>query len=197
MTDYTTLSAVKSYLRIGGTADDVLLAALVTRASRLIDGYCHRWFAAETQTRTYDAVGPHLTGRLLLLDADLLTVTTIINGDGSPISLSEVILRPHNWPPYFGIALKATSPVAWTYTGSPEDAISITGTWGYSAVPPEPVVQAAVRLTAWLYRQRDTGAEPGQIEVTERGVPVAPARLPRDVYELLGPYVRIRLSAVA
>ncbi|HEC23056.1 MAG TPA: hypothetical protein ENI95_09075 [Chloroflexi bacterium] len=194
MTDYTTVSALKGYLRISGTGDDALLGDLVTRASRMIDDHCGRWFSAETQTRYYDAVGAHITGQLLFLDADLLSVTTLVNGDGTEVSSDDYILRPVNWPPYFGIALKTSSGLGWTYTDSPEKAIRVTGTWGYSATPPEPIVHATIRLAAWLYRQRDTGAEPSQVEVSERGVSIAPARLPRDVLDLIGPYVRLRLS---
>lgn len=196
MADYTTVNEVKTYLHITGSGDDDLLADLVTRASRLIDDHCGRRFVAENQTRYYDAVGSHISGNLLLLDADLLSITTLTNGDGSVIDSDDYILRPINWPPYFGIALKVSGNVFWTYTGDPEGAISVVGSWGYSQTPPEPVVHATVRLAAWLYRQRDTGAEPTQIEVTERGVSVAPARLPRDVLDLLGPYVRLRISIV-
>ncbi len=196
MTDYTTVGEVKTYLHIGGTGDDDLIEDLVTRASRIIDAHCGRWFAADTQTRYYDAVGPHITGRLLLLDADLLSLTTLTNGDGAEISSDDIILRPINWPPYFGIALKASSGLSWAYSDDPEGAISVAGTWGYSTTPPEPVVHATVRLAAWLYRQRDTGVDTAQVEVTERGVSLAPARLPRDVLDLIAPYVRLRVATV-
>jgi len=193
MVDYTTVSAVKSYLHINTGADDTLLGELVTRASRLIDDHCGRWFITRTETRTFDAVGPHISGRLLLVDADLYSVTSITNGDGTSVSLSNIILRPLNWPPYFGIALKQGSNLRWTYLSDPEAAISVAGQWGYAPSAPEPVVQSAIRLTAWLYRQRDTGGESSQIEMTERGVAVAPARLPRDVLDMLGPYTRLRI----
>src|SRR5574341_70806 len=195
MIDYTTLSAVKSYLRITTTADDTLLSAFITRASRMIDDHCGRWFSAETQIRKFDAVGRHISGSLLFVDADLLTITSLINGDGARIPSNAYVLRPSNFPPYFGVSLLASSGLYWNHTGDPENAISISGTWGYSAATPDPVGQAAIRLAAWLYRQRDTGAEPvGEVQVTERGVAVAPARLPRDVADLLMPYIRARMS---
>lgn len=194
MDDYTTVSALKNYLHISGSADDALLGDLVTRASRLIDDHCGRWFVTRDETRLYDAVGGHIAGHLLLLDADLYSVTAITNGDGTSIDPADVLLRPINWPPYFGIALKQSSGIRWGYTGDPEGAISIEGAWGYSATAPEPVVHAALRLAAWLYRQRDTGGEGTQIEVTSQGVAVAPPRLPRDVIDLLGPYVRLRIK---
>jgi hypothetical protein len=198
MTDYTTTAALKSYLRITSTADDALIASLITRASIMIDNHCGRWFSAKTMTRSYDAVGYHITGRLLLLDADLLTVTTIINGDGMNISPMAVLLRPINWPPYFGISLTQSSGLHWTYLDDPEGAISISGTWGYDAVTPEPVVQAAIRLASWLYRQRDTGAEPvAEPQPDARGVIRPPAHLPVDITQMLMPYIRTRIKAVA
>lgn len=183
MADYTTLADLKMYLRISGTADDALLSALITRASRIIDDHCGRWFAAREETRRYDAVGRHITGRLLLLDADLLSVTAITNGDGTAIDPDDVLLRPYNMPPYFGIALKQSSGLNWTHNGDAEGAIVVTGMWGFSTTPPEPVVQATLRLAAWLYRQRDSGAE---------GTEALSAHLPRDVRDLLAPYVRLR-----
>lgn len=184
MADYATVADVKAYLRIGSAADDELLAGLVTRASRLIDDRCERWFVAREETRTYDATGPHITGRLLLLDADLLEVSELINGDGTPINLDDVILRPVNWPPYFGIALRAAGPAGslhWTDGGDPDGMIQVTGLWGYSVTPPEPIVHATVRLAAWLYRQRDTGADG--------------SALPPDVREMIAPYMRLRIKA--
>ncbi|GAB4479056.1 MAG: hypothetical protein Kow00124_24210 [Anaerolineae bacterium] len=183
MGDYTTVSDVKAYLRIAGSGDDALLAALVSRASRLIEDHCGRWFEARTETRRYDAIGQHISGPLLLLDADLLSVSELVNGDGAVIPASAYVLRPPNWPPYFGISLRRSSGLAWTYSADPEEAIQVTGMWGYAATAPEPVAQAALRLTAWLYRQRDNGAEGAEA-------------LPADVRALLGPYLRLRIKAV-
>lgn len=197
MTDYITLTEVKAYLSISGSGDDALLAALIGRASRLIEDHTGRWFYADAQTRYYDAVGSHIVSRLLLLDADLLTITTLKNGDGAVIAADDIILRPQNDPPYFGISLKASSNTRWTYVDNPEGAISVAGTWGYSATTPAAVAQAALRLTAHLYRQRDTGADwpRGGVDITEHGAAVAPPDLPWDITRLLLPYIRYRIKA--
>jgi hypothetical protein len=81
--------------------------------------------------------------------------------------------------------------VSWTYDDAPEDAISIEGRWGYSVTPPADVVQATVRLVAWMYRQRDTGVDADRPAVNEQGVMVFPASMPRDVAEMLRPYRRV------
>jgi len=197
MTDYTTLDEVKAYLSISGEGDDALLTTLIDRASRLIEDHTGRWFYADERTRVYDAVGSHIVGNLLLLDADLLTVTTLTNGDGTEIAADAIILRPQNDPPFFGIALKLTSGLHWTYTGDPEGAISVEGTWGFSATAPGAVALAALRLAAYLYRQRDTGADwpRGAVSVTERGAAIAPVELPWDIARLLLPYIRYYVKA--
>jgi hypothetical protein len=197
MGDYTTLSALKTYLSITSTAHDALLTDLVTRASRLIDDHTGRWFEGRSETRYYDAIGQHISGRLLLFDADLYSLTSILNGDGQTITPDDMVLRPVNWPPYFGVSLKQGSGFRWGYLDSPEGAISVTGSWGYAATPPEPIKQAAVRLAAWLYRQRDTGGDGDEVSVSEQGVAFAPTRLPHDVRSMLGPYMRLRIKIMA
>jgi len=194
-TDYTNVATLKTYLQISGAADDTLLADLVTRASRLVDEHTRRHFYTVEETRYYDAKGSHITGNMLLVDADLLEVSEVVNGDGEVLTPSDFRLRPLNWAPYFGIALKPAGNKRWTYSDDPEGAISVTGTWGYGQAVPPIVTHATIRLAAWLYRQRDTGAEPQQVEVNERGVASSPPRLPRDVTDMLGPFIRVKIIA--
>lgn len=197
MADYCTLEQVKNYLHIGSNSDDALLAGLISTASALIDDRCGRFFSAQVGTRYYDAIGPHVAGHMLLLDEDLLSVTQIVNGDGSLVPIDKVMLRPINRLPYFGISIRQESGIRWTYDDNPEGAIAVTGTWGHSASPPPAVQHATMRLTVWLYRQRDMGGEAIDLEVSERGVSVAPARLPQDVMDILHPFVRFRMRASA
>ena len=181
MAIYTTVDAVKTYLRITTTNDDALLAELGGRASALVEDHCGRRFDTWVETRTYDAAGPHITGHTLLLDADLLSLDALTNADGTPIDPAAVLLRPVNWPPYFGISLRETSGLHWAAGDDPAGAIHVSGTWGYSQTVPEGTEHAAVRLAAWLYRQRDTAADT--------------ALLPRDVREMLVPFIRLRIKA--
>lgn len=196
MSDYTDLTTVKAWLKITAATDDTLLTGLITRASGIIDEYTARYFEAQTLTRYFDAVGPHIDARMLFVDQDLLTVTGLVNGDGSAITSGQYVLRPSNSPPYYGIALKSNAGVSWTYTGDPEEAISVTGTWGYSATPPGNVVQAAIRLTAWLYRQRDTNDQGDRVVTSPAaGTTIYPARLPQDIRDLLAPYLKMNIGA--
>lgn len=192
--DYTTLVDLKAYLAISGTSDDGLLADLITAASRLIDDHCGRFFTPQAQTRLYDAIGDHIAGRTLYVDGDLLAVTTLTNGDGTIIDPAEFVLRPLNFMPAFGLSLKEASGLCWTYTSSPEGAISVAGTWGYGESVPEPVATAAIRLAAWLYQGRDAGGREARAVVFDvRGNPILPRLLPREVIDLLRPYIRLRI----
>jgi hypothetical protein len=62
------------------TVDDALIEQCVEAASRAIDKHTNRTFYARTQTRLYNVPGWQ-TGfeRVLYLDDDLLTVTTLTN----------------------------------------------------------------------------------------------------------------------
>jgi hypothetical protein len=185
--DYTTTRAVKDYLHITSHDADAVLAKLVTRASVMIDTYCGRWFTPIIETRQYQPRGSHITGRLLLLDADLLSVSAITVGEAETLNPSSYILRPVNWPPYFGISLKQNSLLRWGTIGGLGHQIAVSGTWGYALSVPDPVVTAAIRLTAWLYRQFDSAVDEKPDEQA--------ARLPGEIRQLLGPYVRLRISA--
>ena len=187
MANYTTLPIVKEYLHLPAKESDAMLAKLITRASAIIDAYCGRWFVPLIETRQFQPAGSHITGRLLLLDADLLSVSAITVGDGELLNPSSYILRPVNWPPYFGVSLKQNSMLRWGTFGGLGSLISVSGTWGYALAVPDPVAAAAVRLTSWLYRQFDsTSEEPAADTVM---------RLPGEIRQMLGPYVRLRISA--
>lgn len=188
MADYTTVRAMKNYLSIPSEAEDPVLVGLIARASAMIDDYCGRWFSPIIETRRYAASGSHITGRLLLLDADLLAASAVSLGDGNPLDPSRYVLRPVAWPPYFGISLKPNSGLRWSDATGTDQPIAVSGTWGYALTTPEPVVTAAMRLAAWLYRQQQD--RPAAVEDA-----APPVRLPGDIRHLLGPYVRLRISA--
>ncbi len=176
MADYTTTDEVKRFLRIASDTDDDLIAQFVTRASALIDDITGRWFDVRTETRRYPVPeeGPE---RAIWLDADLLEVTALVNGDGTALDPAAVLLQPLNWPPYFGVKPRDGAAL-WAGDGE----IAVTGRWGYAETLPEPVRHTAVRLAAWLYRQRDSG--------------VAEEVLPGDVTRTLASYRRMRIKCL-
>lgn len=189
MTDYCLLTEVKSYLGTDKSTDDAVIAALIPRATAAIDTFCQRHFVARTETRCYDAVRD-VRGRTLVLDEDLLAVTTLTNGDGEALASSFYVLEPANHSPKYAIRLKASSGRAWAYTGDPEQAIAVAGRWGFydGTLPPDDIRHAAVRLTAWYYHQRQAPFE--TTGFPDLGQVVVPSSLPADIKALLAPYQR-------
>jgi len=162
---YATVAQLKAHLGLSGSAEDALLAQLLDAADAFIHGYTGRWFSGVTATRRFDHTA--IRGRSLFVDTDLLSVTSITNGDGSPLVTADYVLLPRNSTPYYEVAL--TAGRVW-YT---EQAIEIVGVWGYAVSAPTGIVQAALEYAGVLYRSYDRTiqempAPVGAVEAVER-----------------------------
>ena len=195
---YTTLARVKDYLDIGSDTDDVLLAHLIEQAQTAIDTYTGRVFEAATETRYFERQHLDDRGFILWMDRDLLTVTTLTNGDSSSTAIpaTEFWLCDGNGgrnlgPPYHGIRLKIDSTYSWEF--DTDYWVSVAGTWGYSATAPHDIAHAAVRMVAYYYAQKDAQVF-DVTAVPEAGVITVPQGMPRDVERILGPYRRMGLA---
>lgn len=191
MADYCTVADVKALAGALQSTDDALLATLVTRASAIVDTYTHRTFAGATATRYYTPFVDTVR-ETLFLDTDLLAITTLTNGDGVELDSSTYTLLPLNAARKNRIKLKVG--YAWTFETDAEGAISVAGSWGYSATAPADVVQATARMALWLYRQRESPfSKVGNSMTGEYEVPVA---MPGDIKALLDPYRVIVLGGI-
>lgn len=92
-------------------------------------------FEPNIETRYFDAsMGQHMSNdrRTLWLRYPLLSLTSAELGDSTALTAGQYTLRYGNDTPYFAIQLNQSSGYAWTqYTTNTENAISITGVWGY------------------------------------------------------------------
>lgn len=183
---YTTLEALKGYLGIAATEtnDDDLLSTLINSATDFINNRCGRQFMASTRTCYYGRGS--LRGQLLILDNDLLSVTTLTNGDGTVITADDYLLWPRNITPYAAIRLKQNR--VWSFRDS-DSEIVVTGQWGYSITPPADIVQACTRLAAHLYRQKDASFFDAT-STPEMGGLVIQRGIPPDVDQLVRMYRR-------
>lgn len=172
---YATLAQLKSHLGLSGSAEDALLTQLLDAADAFIHGYTGRWFSGVTATRSFDHTA--IRFRSLFVDADLLSITSITNGDGSLLVTADYVLLPRNSTPYHEVAL--TTGRAW-YT---EQAIEIVGVWGYSVTAPMGIVQAALEYAGLLYRSYDR-------TIQEMPAPVVAVE---TVERFLRPYRRVGL----
>lgn len=194
MTAYATLAQLKDYVDIdtANTDDDALLTMALDNASAIIDTQTHRTFAAAIDsTRTHDALC-HVEGRRLWLVGDLAAVTSVTNGNGAVVPPTAYVSEPLYETPYFALTLKRSSSIAWTYNTDPEGAIAVTGKWAYSVTPPAPIVQATLRLSAFLYRQRDNALDLDRTLIVGNTT-MTPAQLPADVRLILQPYIKVVL----
>jgi hypothetical protein len=181
---------VCDYLGISEVGDEVLIAQLIGRAQAAIDRHCNRTFEASANaTRYFDAIGPHIVGRALYLDRDLCSVNSVTNGDGVAVSSTYYKTLPRNDTPYFALQMTTNSPYIWNYSVDWESAIAVSGKWAYSVEAPDDIVQAAVRLAAFYYRQKDAPLQ--DVTAIEAGVVVKPLAFPDDVRALLAPYRRV------
>ena len=191
---YTTIQAAKDYLGITTTTDDSLIGGFISSAQAWIDRHCHRTFEATADTeRTFDAVYDVIDDALVL-DRDLASITSITNGDGTVLTAAQYVTEPRNAVvdglPIQEIRIRSDADITWTYGDYHEDAITVDGPWAYSLSVPYDVEQACVRLTAWLYRQKDTSADADRPLLTGDGNVIMPSALPADVATYLKPYRR-------
>ncbi len=155
MTDYCTTSDVAAVLEITGSTYNTNLARIVTAASRWIDHHCKlpdNGLAQSTPATRYYA---ETRNGLLRLDAPLISVTGIVNGDGSVIDVAQAVLWPRNGEWHGAIMLKSTAAWRWATDGE----IAVTGLWGKAAVCPADVREACVILAAWIFKRYQAGLQ--------------------------------------
>ena len=186
---YTTSTDLKTYLGIDAinTADDTLLTALIARAQAIIDAQTGRAFEAAADTARSYSYGSVDCG-ILFFDGDLCQVTSIVNGDGLTVGAGSYWHLPNNLTPWYAVELKPSTGLAWD--GWTADIV-VTGRWAYSISAPTDIVQACIRLAAWLYRQRDN-AQADQVIVAGNAT-ILPAALPSDVLTIIAQYRRLAI----
>ena len=195
---YISVSELKTYLDISGTGDDGLLQALINSAQAAIDRHCGRSFEATTATRYFERCDLDDHGFKLMMDDDLLTVTTLTNGDSGatviPATeywLTDASGRRRPSGPYHAIRLKIDSTYSWEF--DTDYFVSVLGTWGYTASASNDIKHACKRLAAYYYAQKDAQVF-DVTAVPEAGVITVPQGMPRDVKMILDPYVKVGIA---
>jgi hypothetical protein len=187
---WLSLEDMRGYLDIDITSDNPLIQEAIEDAQSYIESQTNRKFEAETDTRYYDRSAlDRWDSRLLnLYQDDLLTVTTLTNGDSSSTAIvaANYWLTPRNeGPPYHGVLLKTDISDYWQW--DTDYWVSIAGTWGYSATVPNDIHRAAQVLAAYLYRSKDSQV----FEVTailESGALAIPQGIPATVTRIINRY---------
>lgn len=188
---YCTKQDVKIYLGIGQDVDDILLDQIIDRATAIIEGFTHRIFSCSTATSQFLDGDCDVTdgGRMLWLRDDLCSISYIKNGDGTTVASSQYVTEPRRDAPYYGLRMKWNADTIWVWDTTPEGAIEVNGMWAYSTTPPLQIVQATIRLAAFLYRQKDSTADLDRPLASADGVVIMPTKLPSDVMQLIKRYI--------
>jgi len=160
--DLCSLSYVREHQQItdtGDTSQDDLIEALITSASKRIMAYTQRQFSPAVTAATYKF---RYNGRgvLNLAPYDLRSVTTIqIDTDTTePTTLTSTEYRlapiPVQNGVYSYVYLKGYPVFRLTDGSSPDyREVSITGNWGYSAVPDDVARACAITVVYMLRTQ--------------------------------------------
>lgn len=183
---YSTLAEYKAYHDIDSTdsGDDAVIEDLIEAASRHIDAQTGRTFYARTETRYFSVPG----GRELRFDDDLLTITTLTNGDAATVASTEYYFMPRNVTPKYGMRLKESATTVWAPDSSSnyEYVISILGTWGYSATRPDDVNVACLEIAKAAYGRRTGENMSSTATLTSGGVVITP----RDISSFAASIIR-------
>jgi hypothetical protein len=177
---YCTLLDMKHHINSKGltvdTVDDDVMELLIASASRYIDGQTNdRWYA-DTATHYFDT--PHKTFDILFFDENLNSITSVTNGDGSTLLSTDYVLYPSNSYPKWGIQILANSGGGWLMTnGSPQQAISILGSWGNATIPDD-IKSACIQIAFASYKRRTGENVAGKTIITGGGVVVMPEDVP-------------------
>lgn len=123
-----TLEAIRRRSDIVDTGDDALIKTFIRAASDIVQRYTERTFVPYTETREY--VAPR--GRVLEVDEDLLSVTSVTDGSGALVG-STYSLTPWNRYPKTAVTLEPT--YFWTRQTDTWQDIAVAGVWGYHRNP--------------------------------------------------------------
>lgn len=143
---------LKSYLRIESTAEDTLLAALMTRAKAMLEAWIDVPITAETQTAIDRADALDAPVRSLIFPRRPCTITSVVDADAVTVPATDYWVDGTSGVIY---AKDAVSFPYGPYTITASVGLSLRA--DYARI--EPVLsEAIIDLAADLYQRRTPGA---------------------------------------
>lgn len=176
---YVSVEELKDFLGVLTSSEDALLIAIAEAAEKFVESFTGRNFKPELKTYHYHTsqACPYNGKLVLFLDDDLLSLVAVrVNG----VEVSGVkALGSH--APYFALEIPLSDVDA---------IIEVEGYFGFSAFVPEDIKLAILRLTAHLYRMRDSQILEAA-RLNELGVILVEKGIPHDVLAILNNYRRL------
>lgn len=187
---YTTLDELKFVLDITDATDDTRLERTIERVSRWIDNYTHRRFYSTDEARYFTAQGP----RLVELK-DCLSISSLETDDNGDRTFpttwqpTDYDLMPLNaqldGEPFDHLIARINGDY---YFPSYDNAVKVTGAFGYSASTPDTVEEACLIQCHRMWKRKD--APFGVSGPNTFGQQQILTKLDPDVQLLLDMYVR-------
>lgn len=188
---YPQLQDVKNYLSINSTDDDFLLGLQLTQAIKIFEELTGRVFVATTDSsRTFYSDDRAIVNRRKFNFYDDICSITSLSINGNAVASNKYRL-PYQTP-YSHIELFPTSDYFFENYSTTEDPSSfvVVGKWAYSEECPRDIFGALLRLTAWLYHQKDNAADYDR-PVAFSNTLTLPVGFPSDVVEVAKTYARL------
>ncbi len=183
---YCSTSQIRESLNISTVDDEGLLARLAESASGWIDRHCYlptAGFQPSATTRYYSV--ENLEGGELVLDAPLLSLTSVVNGISASIPTGSIRLFPLNGERKWRLHLLGSS-YDWALA-SEEDRVAVQGKFGWSLTCPLPVAEACIMLSCWMYKRYQAALQDNSVS-QELGTVIYGASMPKQVAEILRNY---------
>ena len=202
---YATLADVKGALRITDTIDDALLEVAIESASRLIDGYCNRYFwqGSSGEVRYYPANDSYICW----ID-DAVTITSLdtcsnlyylydVHWNPSPDATGskdyETLpvnkLANGSYSPF--TAIRAVGHYLFPILGD-NALVKVTGTFGWQSVPTA-VKQATIIQASRIYKRLESPL--GVAGISDIGIMRVGSSVDGDVAQLINPFRLLRTGA--
>lgn len=189
MTDYASLTELKTALRITNNADDTELQSKLTSASRRVDKDTGRPHGFGQDSGTTSRIYTPRHQELLSVD-DISTATSLVVEVGRGTSWSTVDANSYDLLPenaeVDSMAIETLQRVVgcWPLWGT--QRVRVTARWGWPAVP-ENIKNATILLAARLFRRKDSPE--GVKGFSDLGV-VRVSRYDPDYDNLISPFVK-------
>ncbi|MEN8172014.1 MAG: hypothetical protein ABFS03_03955 [Chloroflexota bacterium] len=185
---YPTLAQCKVYMNITASGDDTTITQALDDAVAQVERETLRTFVAAADTREFPARAPFVTLNRTMLTPfdDLVSVTTLTNGDGEVIPSTAYYLLPIGGSRFYQLQLKRQLHYRFT-EDSDGTLISLLGSWGFSAACPADIFRVILELTSMSYAIRSEGS--GQ-EITAKGTIIDLSSWPAWMVDSVDRYVR-------
>lgn len=186
---YPTTDQCITYIDIAGASEDTEIGWIRDGIVAQIEQHTGRVFVSGASTKNFPDRLPYVTrrGRVLSFLDDLVSVTSLTNGNGTVLAASDYDLWPVSGPPYIQAIIRNNSNVRFA-VGSDGTRIVLVGSWGYSAACPASIFLVILELVHLSYSARHDGSG---MTITAKGSIVDKGLWPPRVLDSLKDYKRL------